>query len=510
MTDQEKAFGYFSRRLDPTSRLTFLLSSSDAGFQIPDTEGVAPIYQLTNGPAADSAAANSYQYEQNYYAVLSYQKSAGDLSYQVSAFTRYTDIRFTPDPVQSLLLVGNAARVNNSDFANGLQADASYELNEQHTLRAGLLGTYDMERLDTTSSVFPSTSQFTASPTGPTIPALGGPPPLPGNPPQSSLAPLTIIANGGNSGLTAGLYLQDEWQLTDRLTLNYGARYDIYDVSFDNEWQISPRVNLVWKIDGATTAHIGYARCFMPPTLQYVAPSVVKEFEYTTDAPFNGRDDPPKAERDHYFDVGLSRQITPAWQITADSFCKLAKNLLDDGQFGSAVILDNFNYSSGTVYGAELSSTYKRGPFSAYGNYSYVQTWARGFDSVENEIPNNELAYLQSNPMQLDHQGRFTGSGGVSYKLLKNLQTHADFLYGSGLRAGFANEIELRPYCPVNLGLEYAWNTHSRAISQLKLRFDCLNVLDESYELRNGTGVGIAAPAWGARRAFYGGLTAVF
>ncbi len=132
----------------------------------------------------------------------------------------------------------------------------------------------------------------------------------------------------------------------------------------------------------------------MPPTLQYVPPSTVKAFEYTTDAPFNERDDPQKVERDNYFDAGLSRQITPPWQVTGDSFCKLAKNLLDDGQFGSAVILNNFNYTSGTVYGAELSSTYKQGPFSAYGNFSYVQTWARNIDSVENEFPNNELAYL--------------------------------------------------------------------------------------------------------------------
>jgi outer membrane receptor protein involved in Fe transport len=510
MTDQEKFFGYFSHRFDPTSRLTLLLSSSDAGFQIPDTAGVAPIYQLTGGPPADSATANNYQYEQNYYAVLSYQKSAGDFSFQVSTLSRYTDIRFTPDPMQGLLLAGNAAQVDNSDFANGLQADASYELGNHHTLRAGCLATYDLERLDTTSAVFPSASQFTASPTTETIPLLGGPAPLPGNPPQSSFTPFKITANGGNSGLTAGVYLQDEWQLTDRLTLNYGLRYDRFDVTFDDEQQVSPRVNLVWKMDNATTAHIGYARYFMPPTLQYVHPSTVKEFEFTTDAPFNERDDPQKVERDNYFDMGLSRQITPAWQITGDTFCKLAKNLLDDGQFGSAVILDNFNYTSGTVYGAELSSTYKQGPFTAYGNYSYVQTWVRNIDSVENEFPNNELSYLTTNHMQLDHQGRFTGSGGVSYDFLKNLRAHADFLYGSGLRAGFANMKELSPYCPVNAGIEYIWNLRAAGIRQLKFRFDILNVLDEPYELRNGTGVGIAAPAYGPRRGFYGGLTAVF
>jgi outer membrane receptor protein involved in Fe transport len=502
LTDQEKLFGYFSHRFDQTSRLTLLLSSSYAGFQIPDTVELAPAYQLANNSAANSAAANNFQTEQNYYAVLAYQKSAGHFLSQVSILTRYTDIRFTPDPVQGLLLGGNAAHVNNSDLANGLQADASYELGDHHTLRAGLLANFDIERLDTTSSVFPSTDQFSPSGSGNNLPTT--------LPSQLSAIPYTIIANGGNSGLTAGLYLQDEWRLTDRLTLNYGARYDLFDVSFDNEWQISPRANLVWQINDATTAHLGYARYFMPPTLQYVHPSTVKEFEYTTDAPFNERDDPQKVERDNYFDMGLSRQITPAWQMTGDTFCKPAKNLLDDGQFGTAVILNNFNYSSGTVYGAELGSTYKQGPFSAYGNYSYVQTWARNFDSVENEFPNNELDYLTAHPMQLDHQGRFTGSGGVTYTLFKDTKLYSDFLYGDGLRAGFANQIKLGPYWTDNVGVEHVWHLQSKGIREVKLRFDCLNLFDRVYELRNGTGVGIAAPAYGPRRAFYGGITAAF
>jgi len=54
------------------------------------------------------------------------------------------------------------------------------------------------------------------------------------------------------------------------------------------------------------------------------------------------------------------------------------------------------------------------------------------------------------------------------------------------------------------------WHLHRGGISELRLRFDCLNLLDEIYEIRNGTGIGIAAPAYGPRRAFYGGITAVF
>ena len=43
------------------------------------------------------------------------------------------------------------------------------------------------------------------------------------------------------------------------MTLNYGGRYDRFDSTFDTEDQFSPRANLVYKLDKATTAHIGYA-----------------------------------------------------------------------------------------------------------------------------------------------------------------------------------------------------------------------------------------------------------
>jgi hypothetical protein len=96
VTDQGKVFGYLSHRFDSSSRLTLLLSASYATFEIPNTPGLAPIYQLINSPAADSSTINESQHEQNYYAVLSYQKFAGNLSAQISAFTRYTDMRFSP------------------------------------------------------------------------------------------------------------------------------------------------------------------------------------------------------------------------------------------------------------------------------------------------------------------------------------------------------------------------------------------------------------------------------
>lgn len=502
LTNQEKAFGYFSHLLDSTSRLTLLTSASYADFEIPNTPGLAPHYALTNSPPANSSLTNERQSEQNYYAVLSYQKVTDNFSGQISAFSRYAEIRFSPDPVQDLLFNGVAGSVDNNDWANGVQLDAEYILNENHTIRGGFLVNCEMERLNTDAQVFPSSSQFSPSGTGEQLPTAGSP--------QSSTTPESIVAGARNNGVISGVYLQDSWLLYDHLTLNYGLRYDRFDVSFDHEDQISPRVNLVWQANPATSAHLGYARYFMPTTLQYLPPSYLRAFEYTTDAPFNNRDDPQKVERDNYVDAGISRRILPGWSVTGDAFCKIARNLLDDGQFGSAVILNNFNYEKGLVYGSELSSTYTTGPLSAFANFSFVQTDAKDIDSVQGEFSNNELSYLTTNSFQLDHQGKFTGSGGLSYILFKNTLLHSDFLYGNGLRAGFANLYKLPDYWTANAGLEYIWRLHRSGIRELRFRFDCLNVFNQISELRNGTGIGIASAAYMPRRSFYGGVTVVF
>jgi len=59
----------------------------------------------------------------------------------------------------------------------------------------------------------------------------------------------------------------------------------------------------------------------------------------------------------------------------------------------------------------------------------------------------------------------------------------------------------------LNVGVEHVFHTGS---GEVKLRLDCLNVFDEVYEIRNGTGLGIAAPAYGPRRGFYCGLSYQF
>ena len=102
--NQYKGFTYLSYILDDTSRISLMGSASYSTFQIPNTPGMPlPAFCGSREPGAapatfNSANLNENQDEQNYYGVLAYQKSAGDLNFQVAAYGRYSGVHFLPDP----------------------------------------------------------------------------------------------------------------------------------------------------------------------------------------------------------------------------------------------------------------------------------------------------------------------------------------------------------------------------------------------------------------------------
>ena len=106
-----------------------------------------------------------------------------------------------------------------------------------------------------------------------------------------------------------GMYLQDEWKIVPKLTLNFGGRFDLYSSSFDEENQVSPRANLIYQATTNTTLHAGYSRYFTPPPLENVPATDVSQFKGTSNESATTQDDPVKAERANYFDAGIARNL---------------------------------------------------------------------------------------------------------------------------------------------------------------------------------------------------------
>jgi outer membrane receptor protein involved in Fe transport len=486
-TDQYKGFADIAYIIDDTSRISLILSGAHSDFQIPNNPGQTQNFTLAGVPTFNSADLNETQTEQSYFGVLTYQKQMDDLDYQVSAFTRYSGLNYQPDQAGDLIFNGVASTVDRGIFSNGLQADGSYKLNDDHTIRAGLTFTEEHLTVNTSNLVFPG---YVSGDTDV----------------QTSSVPFNINDDSTKQAYLYGLYLQDEWKLTHQLTLNYGARFDVVDAFVDSS-QLSPRINLVYQPQDSTTLHIGYARYFTPPPLELVSQESVTKFAGTTNAAPITEGSPVQAERSDYYDVGATQKVTSDFHVGLDGYYKVARNQLDEGQFGPTVIFSPFNYAKGDVYGAELTANYQKNGFEAYSNIGFTHAMGTDITSGQFQFSPEQLAYIDSHWVHLDHEQHWSATNGVSYTL-EGTKTYADMIYGSGLRNGFANTTELPAYVTFNIGIEHEFNIPGWA--KFKARFDVVNLFDKIYEIRDGSGIGVFAPQYGARRGFYGGISYAF
>lgn len=481
---QTKAFVYGSYLIDDTSRINLMLGASFARFQIPDSPGQEPAFALAGVAAFDSARLDENQREENHYASVAYQKSVGDFSGQVSAFARYSLVAFAPDRVGDLVFDGVASRVHRSLVGNGIESDNKWSLGPTHTLRAGLLVTSTNAGTRASTAVFP-------------VSADGS---------QASTVPIDVSDNQRKLGWLGGVYVQDEWKPARALTINYGLRADTAH-GYVTEGQLSPRINVVFQLTPELALHFGYARYFTPPPLELVQTTSIAKFARTTNAPEIVRSSPVRAERADDFDLGASTKVGRDFSVSLDGYAKRSRNLLDEGQFGAALVFSPFNYRVGHVYGVELSTNFSHAGFSAYANVALSRARARDIVSGEFQFGRDELDYIASHDVPLDHDQRATISAGASYRFSGTL-AYLDVLYGSGLRRGFANAEHLPEYHPVNVGLQHAFSLPRDR--QVQARVDVVNVFDEVYELRDGSGIGVGAPQFGSRRGIFGSLTFAF
>jgi outer membrane receptor protein involved in Fe transport len=481
---QGQGFAYLTYTLNSGTKLSLISGLTLAFNQFPDVPNQPPLYQLDHiNPASyPSSAINSGLNQQDYYGVLAINGALSpSADYQLGYSAHYNTQTFYPHPIGDLIYQGVASHVFTSDLANTLQGDLTYRLDSAHVIRGGFyFGEYGLES-DQTSQVFPIVMD------------------------QPTTSPISLTANLNKINLVFGFYLEDTWQINEKLSVNFGSRWDRVS-GFTDASQFSPTINFVYKPRSDTAIHAGFARNFQVPNFQNVPSGISKLFAGTTGGlnTSPGGNTSPFAETDYTWDVGFNYQFTPHLVFAQDNYFRIDRHYLDEGQFGFVPIEAPFNYVRGYGGGTENSITYNRENFAARANLFVAKEEDIGVASGQYNFPPDELLYIDRHYIVLDHTPLVGASGGAAYRW-REYQFTVDGLFSSGLRGGFANQTQLPKVWQFNLS--GARDFVVPGFGKFTNRVTLLNIFDRTNLIRPSNGIGVFQAAYGPRITVYDALT---
>ncbi|HUN59611.1 MAG TPA: TonB-dependent receptor [Candidatus Binataceae bacterium] len=492
-TNQGQGFGFFAYDLNPTTRLSLLTSMAVSDNQLPNQENLPPEFCLggitscvSSPPASTadlypSAHINSYLNFRDYLSMLSLNGTpATGLSYQLAYAAHYISQKFEPDNIGELIYQGVASNAFHSDLDNTLQGDLTYQLGHQ-TLGAGFyLGEYGVEA-DDDSLVF-KVDDVTGD--------------------QTSNVPVRVINNANKINLLSGIYLEDTWQLTEKLRVNLGVRWDRLS-GFTYQNQIDPTINFVYLLRPDTTLHAGFARYMQVPSFQGISPGAPAAFAGTTGFAGTGTVT-PETEDDLEWDAGFVQQLTRHITVSEDAFYEYNHHYLDTGQFGDVPIFAPFNYQHGYIWGTETAITYTTKDLSIHASTTIGRNMQTGVATGQFNFDPDELGYIDRHYIVLDHQPLYGASGGITYSW-KPWSFSLDTLYSSGLRGGFADLESLPHVTQTDLSAQRGFDLPH--IGEVTNRITLLNIFDRTNLIRPAEGIGIFQAAYGPRITVYDTLT---
>jgi hypothetical protein len=212
-------------------------------------------------------------------------------------------------------------------------------------------------------------------------------------------------------------------------------------------------------------------------------------------------------EDDYEWDAGVVHRLGRSLTVSADAFYERTIHYLDTGQFGVVPIFAPFNYGHGSIWGAEMAMKYRAGGLSAYANLTIGQNRQIGVTTGQFNFDTDELAYIDSHAIVLDHQPLVGVSSGFSYAW-KAYAVSLDALYSSGLRGGFADTLKLPQVFQVNASLQRSWTVPG--IGKVTNRVTILNLFDRVNLIRPAEGIGIFQSAYGPRLTVLDSLSLAF
>jgi hypothetical protein len=469
-----------SYRISEATRLRLILSAAANDNQLPNVPGLTTQYVLASTPIPASQSIDSELDFRDALAIAAIRSAPrDDLSWQL-AYSFHTIVQaFRPDDVAELAYQGVASTATHRDLDHSLQGDLTWRRGG-HALRTGFYAAAYSAHVEDSSLVFP-------------VDATGT---------QISTTPLQIGNAVQRLNWLSGLYVDDLWRMSSRLTANAGLRWDRV-TGFTRASQLDPTINITFRLSDRTTMHGGFSRDFQVPIFQGISPNAPAAFAGTTAAGPPGAVS-PVTEDDSLWDFGLLTRINTRLTLSEDNYYEHTRHYLDTGQFGVVPIFAPFNYGKGYMWGSEVGARYQRASLSVYANVTLGRNWQEGVATGQFNFDSSELAFIDAHSILLDHQPLVGTTAGFN-ETWRGYSFGLDGIFSSGLRAGFADQEQLPPVLQFNISVQRSFE--APGIGAVTGRLSVLNVFDRINLIRPAEGIGIFQSAYGPRRTVYATLT---
>jgi hypothetical protein len=249
--------------------------------------------------------------------------------------------------------------------------------------------------------------------------------------PATPGAAYTVVDNDPNVGHTESAYLQDSWAMGHLYELDYGVRFDTYQLFssqfHDGASQLSPRVKFTRFFGRRASVYAYYGRFFTPFSFQNVSPSAAQLLNLPLQAQVAAFD--LKPQRDSDYELGGHLPLGVG-DFGVRIMQKNATDLIDDAQVGVTPLHQDINYQLGRIatqtayYQVQLA---RNGRFYASVNHTY---------SVNKGCETQLLAPCFGSPSDwtpADHEQRWGATSGVIANDARGGWFSLDGEYGSGL-----------------------------------------------------------------------------
>ena len=236
----------------------------------------------------------------------------------------------------------------------------------------------------------------------------------------TSQATNTVFARSYVQGHELSLFGEDEIYVSDRLKVNTGLRYTLFNVERQTYHSFQPRLSARYLLRDNLSAKVAYSKMN-----QYIHQLSSNTLSSPSDiwVPVTSNIKPMYA---HQFEAGLYYQPSRGYDLSAEVYYKSLNRLIDYKDNAPSISFNSWEERvtsvNGRGYGVELAANKTAGKLT--GHIGYTLSWA------DRQSPDESVNNGKRYPYQFDNRHRINIS--ASYKFSPKFELSAAWMYSSG------------------------------------------------------------------------------